>query len=91
MLWLISIFAVLLGISIVRSIRRSIILRRRQQNPEPNAVPRCACGYELAGLDIARCPECGRVAGFDVTADELRLTDEQLRRAAQKRREREMK
>jgi len=41
---------------------------------------RCRCGYELAGLDVARCPECGRVSGFDVTPEALGLTDEHLRR-----------
>jgi hypothetical protein len=53
---------------------------RRTETPED----RCACGYLRRGLDTIRCPECGRVAGFDATAEELGLTDEQL--AAAKRR-----
>lgn len=41
----------------------------------------CPCGYPLKNLQAARCPECGRVAHFDVTAEELGLTTEQLERA----------
>jgi len=37
------------------------------------------------GVEFTRCPECGRVFGFDVTADELGLTNEQLQRAQAKR------
>ena len=41
----------------------------------------CRCGYPLKGLKAIRCPECGRVVGFDATAEELSLTQEQLERA----------
>ena len=49
----------------------------------------CKCGYALAGLDVARCPECGRVIGFDATAEELGLSQEELRRVQEVRRARE--
>ncbi len=48
----------------------------------------CKCGYRLGELDIARCPECGRVSGFDATPDELGLWQEELMRVQSKRRER---
>lgn len=50
---------------------------------------RCYCGYLLEGLDMARCPECGRVRNFDATAEELGLTQEELARAQQRQQERE--
>jgi hypothetical protein len=46
---------------------------------------RCACGYPLQQLDAARCPECGRVVGFDATPEQLGLTTEQLERVQAKR------
>jgi hypothetical protein len=49
----------------------------------------CPCGYPLKGLNVARCPECGRVIGFDASPEELGLTDEQLRRVQEVRRARE--
>ena len=49
----------------------------------------CRCGYPIAGLEVARCPECGRVTAFDATPEDLGLTEEQLRRVQQVRRERE--
>jgi hypothetical protein len=49
---------------------------------------RCSCGYPLTDLDRVRCPECGRVFGFDATAEQLGLSDEQLRRAAEVRAQR---
>jgi hypothetical protein len=45
--------------------------------PPPNV---CRCGYPLGQLAVPRCPECGRVVGFEATAEDLGLSDEQLRR-----------
>ena len=42
---------------------------------------RCPCGYPLTNLNVPRCPDCGRVIGFDATAEQLGLSDEELRRA----------
>lgn len=61
------------------------IEKRIDDRANPNL---CRCGYSLRELDVARCPECGRVIGFDATADELGLTTEHLRRAKTKRAER---
>jgi hypothetical protein len=61
-------------------VRQSVrfFLRRRRRQP---IVERCKCGYALEQLSLARCPECGRVIGFDATAEQLGLTQEELQRA----------
>ena len=56
---------------------RFFFRRRKKQEP----TNQCKCGYTLDNLSAARCPECGRVFGFDVTAEELGLSNEQLERA----------
>jgi len=53
----------------------------RRPTNEAEQVERCRRGYSLAGLTMPRCPECGRVVGFDATAEELTLTNEELERA----------
>jgi hypothetical protein len=78
---LIGLIALVVGIRL--GIRRLILGRKR-----PAPVERCKCGYVLENLSVARCPECGRVFGFDVTAEELGLTTEQLQRAQSARIER---
>jgi hypothetical protein len=70
---LVALIALIIGVGI--GIRR---FRRRKPLV---VVDRCKCGYLLENLSIARCPECGRVFGFDATAEELGLTSEQLQRA----------
>jgi hypothetical protein len=65
-----------LAIAARQSVR--FFLRRRRTPP---LVERCKCGYALEQLSIARCPECGRVIGFDATAEQLGLTKEELQRA----------
>lgn len=72
---------------VMRGIRRRRALMSRM-TPQPTDE-RCVCGYSLKGLDTLRCPECGRVVGFDATPEELGLTDEQLKLAHRKRRERQ--
>jgi hypothetical protein len=80
---LLSIFVVLfLGLIAYARTRRTAAAK--QLSPGP----RCACGYAMRGWDQARCPECGRVIGFDASAKELGLTEEELKRAAERRRQR---
>ena len=71
---LIGLIALIIGVRL--GIRR---LFKRKKPATPGDC--CKCGYPLEGLSSARCPECGRVFGFDATAEELGLTDEQLQRA----------
>jgi hypothetical protein len=53
------------------------------------ASNRCPCGYDLEGLEIPRCPECGRAIGFDKSFDELGLTADEIDRLTQIRRARQ--
>jgi hypothetical protein len=72
-------FVVLIGVIVTRRVIRH---RRLAKPVDPEAnVERCRCGYPMDQLDLLRCPECGRVRGFDATAEELGLTDDQLRLA----------
>ena len=54
---------------------------------EPRNV--CGCGYPLRQLALPRCPECGRVIGFEASQQDLGLSDEELQRIAQRRRDRD--
>ncbi|HEY0008282.1 MAG TPA: hypothetical protein VGB55_06140 [Tepidisphaeraceae bacterium] len=88
---LISFFVVILVGTLTR---RSRFLRQPRKRREDDEVVKdlleCRCGYRLDNLQLPRCPECGKVVGFDATAEELGLSEEELFRAAQKRRERKM-
>ena len=67
-----------------RWVRRRL---RRLKLQRENGPPRCKCGYPIERLDLPRCPECGRVFGFDATPDELGLShDEMIRIQAARRR-----
>ena len=79
----------LLVMLVLGAVARWFLVRRgRRRTKEREAVPRCVCGYPLEGLNMARCPECGRVSGFNATAEELGLSAEELQRAAETRRRR---
>lgn len=45
---------------------------------------RCGCGYDLRGLILPRCPECGRAVGFDKSFEELGLTPGELKRVEER-------
>ena len=70
---------------------RLIRLRRQTRHERATATlpPTCPCGYELTGLSIPRCPECGRAVGFDKSVEELGLTKAEIARLAEVRRQRE--
>ncbi len=42
------------------------------------AVPCAQCGYDLRGGVVPRCPECGCVVGFQKTAQELGIGEDEL-------------
>lgn len=47
---------------------------------------RCVCGYLLVGLEIPRCPECGRMIGFNKSPEELGVSEQEMRAEAERRR-----
>ena len=61
-----------------------MVLRRRARRREVSKPRvdggRCVCGYQLVGLALPRCPECGRAVGFDKSFEELGLSEGELRR-----------
>jgi hypothetical protein len=82
-------FILLLGVlSIILYLRYlPRLVKKRQARAEAIRRRRmCPCGYDLKGLELARCPECGRVIGFDATPEQLGLTPGELARIAEKHR-----
>ena len=55
----------------------------------PDPQDRCPCGQKLANRSTTRCLKCGRLIGFNATAEELGLSQEELKRvqAAQAKRD----
>ena len=48
----------------------------------------CAgCGYNMKGQAIPRCPECGALRGFTTSVDQLGLTEEEIRKGFERKRE----
>jgi len=80
----------LLGIAVlalVALVTAGRLWRRRgeRKRQRERGVRRCKCGYDLRGLEVPRCPECGRMTGFDQTPAELGITEEEMREAAARR------
>ena len=46
-----------------------------------------ACGYSMEGQPIPRCPECGALRGFTIPVDQLGLTEEEIRKGFERKRE----
>ena len=47
---------------------------------------RCSrCDYNLAGLSVPRCPECGAAVGFTKTFDQLGIDEQQVIRHVEER------
>lgn len=84
-LWplLIKILLLLFVTLVVGFFLRRMLKRWAKRPAEQPVIVRCSCGYQLKGLTLARCPECGRVIGFDATAEELGLDEQQLKRVIQ--------
>ena len=83
MLWVLigSVVGFALFIAVMRSLRWRRELRRRLSDQ----TRLCGCGYNLNGLAVPRCPECGRVVGFDKTFAELGLSEREVRDAMARR------
>ncbi len=57
-------------------IRRTIIKRRQRAKDLMNRATCQRCGYDLRGLEVPRCPECGALRGFTKTAAEMGIEEE---------------
>ena len=79
--WSVGLFGLLVLAFVTRRVLRALERRAKERRK----IEQCVCGYPLAGLALARCPECGRVLGFDATAEELGLSEEELRRVIERR------
>ena len=90
LLWplIIRVGFVLLGVVVLAYVIRRLLKHWERWAAEQRLIERCPCGYPLQGLALARCPECGRVIGFDATAEELGLSDRELKRAIEVRKRR---
>ena len=83
---LLALFVLLILVVFIRAIIR---LRRRLVGNRREPALACRCGYNLAGLDIPRCPECGRAIGFNKTFAELGVDEQQVMRHKARQRPRE--
>jgi hypothetical protein len=73
---------VLATLLIYRHTRRWLRLGMKKTNET-----RCArCDYDLTGLDLPRCPECGTLRGFDVPLTDLGLNEQEIRDGTRRRR-----
>ncbi len=72
-------FCFLVGL-VHHMLRRQSHRRRKARSSERDPVLCLRCGYNLRGLEVPRCPECGTLRGFRVPLDRLGLTEADLRR-----------
>lgn len=79
-------FASLFAIFLARRVLRAMIGGRATRTVDRGRT--CRCGYDLSRLELPRCPECGLVAHFDATADQMGLTDDELARIGEAQRRR---
>ena len=81
----------LLGVMVVVFVGMVTVVRivrvRRQWRRKEEEHRRCVCGYRLQGLEVPRCPECGRAVGFEVGFAELGISEEEMRAGVKRRRE----
>ncbi len=68
-------FGLLFLVALARAARRWRAARRVR-----DGISFCVrCGYDLRGLDLPRCPECGVLRGFTVPLEDLGLTETEIR------------
>lgn len=73
--------------ALLRHVKRSAERRARVRKEATDELSVCRkCGYELTGLNVPRCPECGCALGFTKTFEELGLSDDEVREAENRQR-----
>ncbi len=61
---------------LMRSVMTKGLRRKLKRWREQDMSTRCArCGYDMRGLDIPRCPECGCARGFDKTFEQMGIDE----------------
>jgi len=65
---------------VVLGFMASRAVRRWRHAYDESPVARCRrCGYDLTGSPLPRCPECGALIGFEKSAEEMGIEDDELR------------
>ena len=57
------------------------------RNAKDSGALCAACGYNMEGQAIPRCPECGALRGFTASVDQLGLTEDEIRKGFERKRE----
>ena len=66
---------------------RVLGLRRKLIQRDHDRATICKrCGYDMRGLLMPRCPECGTLRGFSVPLDELGVSEQEIRAGYEQRR-----
>jgi hypothetical protein len=72
---------VALPVGIVTIVLAPFAWRRGNATTDRSAERTCMrCGYDMRGLPVPRCPECGCLYGFTEPMENLGITEEELRR-----------
>ncbi|MCG8404804.1 MAG: hypothetical protein MI923_06360 [Phycisphaerales bacterium] len=85
---LVGILMTLLVAVLHRALKRRTLRTWTKREHNEEKVTCARCGYDLRGLEIPRCPECGTLRGFEVPLVQLGLTEQEIQDAHRRKRER---
>ena len=86
-LTVISLIVLLLCVTLGRRYRKWKKPRDDIRRAKENGALCAGCGYNMEGQAIPRCPECGALRGFTTSVDQLGLTEEEIRKGFERKRE----